>query len=453
LLQSIKSRLVLTACALCLTGFAAGAAEDPWVEKATGNWGGARAALQNRGIEFNLAYIGETLSILRGGVRQGSSFEGRFEAHVDTDLEKLIGWRGAKTHVRGFQIHKGRYNAADLVQSLADPSNIDAEPTTRLFSAWIAQEFGKAGSIAVGQLAADDEYLVGRTAGGLINGTFGWAAIVAANMPGGGPAYPLTAPGVRLKLNPTEEFSILAAALAGHVGGKDCNDLNSQVCNKHGGDFGWYGGTLWVGSVDYEVNREKDAKGLAFALRLGGWYHTGNKFADQRYGVAADGSVIQSAGPIVQKFYHGYDWGLFGVLDQMLWRSGERSVSVFTRGGYAPSDHNIVNWYVDGGIGFKGLFAGRADDTLTFGIAHSRISKHAAAADRDSIEFSGVPIPIRSAETVYEASYIYQITPWWSLQPDIQYIVRPGGGAPHPDNSSRRIGDTLIVGARTTITF
>ena len=50
--------------------------------------------------------------------------------------------------MRGFQIHKGRYNAADLVQSLADPSNIDAVPTTRLFTAWIEQEFGKAGSIA-----------------------------------------------------------------------------------------------------------------------------------------------------------------------------------------------------------------------------------------------------------------------------------------------------------------
>jgi porin len=449
----MKSRFVLAAVALCLSGIGASAADDPWAEKATGNWGGARDTLKKRGLEYNLIYIGETLSILRGGVRQATSYEGRLDGSVDADLEKLVGWTGGKAQLRGFQIHKGRYNAADLVQSLADPSNIDAVPTTRLFTAWIEQEFGKAGSIAAGQLAADDYYLTGRTAGGLINGTFGWATIVGANMPGGGPAYPLTAPGVRLKLNPTEEISISAAALAGHVGGKDCNDLNAQICNKHGGDFGWYGGTLWAFGADYEVNREKDSKGLAAAYKIGGWYHTGNKFADQRYGVAADGSIIQSAGPIVQKFYHGYDWGLYGVIDQMLWRSGERSVSVFTRGGFAPADRNVVSWYVDGGIGFKGLFAGRGDDTLTFGIAHSKISKHAAAADRDSIEFSGVPIPIRSAETVYEASYIYQITPFWSLQPDIQYIVRPGGGAQHPDNSSRPIGNALIVGARSTISF
>jgi porin len=71
--------------------------------------------------------------------------------------KKLIGWTGGSTHVRAFQIHKARQNAADLVGSIADPSNIDAVSSTRLFTAWFQQDFGKTGSIRVGQLAADDE--------------------------------------------------------------------------------------------------------------------------------------------------------------------------------------------------------------------------------------------------------------------------------------------------------
>ena len=439
---------------LCFGGYAFAAEQSLWErEKLTGDWGGARTALKNRGVEINLNYIADSFSALRGGVRQGTSFEGRVDLHTDYDLEKLVGWTGGKAHARAFQLHKGRYNAIDLVQSIADPSNIDAVPTTRLFSVWFLQEFGKAASIAAGMLAADDEYLVGRTAGGLINATFGWAPIVGANMPGGGPAFPLTSPGVRLKLNPTEEFSILAAVLTGHPGGKDCNDLNPQICNKHGFKATFQDGTLWALSLDYEVNREKDSKGLAAAYKIGAWYHTGNKFADQRFGVASGGVIVPLAAGPENKLYHGNDWGVFAVIDQMLWRAGERSVSVFTRGGFSPPDRNLISWYVDGGIGFKGLLPGRADDILTFGAAYSKISKDAAAADWDTLLMSGSPYPIRNSEAVFEASYIWQIAPWWSIQPDIQYIVRPGGNVPHPDDASRRVGNALVLGARTTINF
>ncbi len=109
--------------------------------------------------------------------------------------------RAASAQVKGFQIHNGGRNAADNVGSIFDPSNIDALPTTRLFTAWFQQNFlGDAVSIRAGQLAADDEFLTSPTAGGLINGTFGWAAINAANIKSGGPAYPLATPGMRLQV-------------------------------------------------------------------------------------------------------------------------------------------------------------------------------------------------------------------------------------------------------------
>jgi porin len=126
-------------------------------EKLTGDWGGGRTTLEEKGIEVGLQYIGEVLGI-SGGLKPGGPFatyEGRFALTVDTDLEKLIGWTGGKTHVRAFQINNARnMNAADFVGSLADPSNIDAYGTTRLFTAWFQQDFGKWASIRIGQLAA-----------------------------------------------------------------------------------------------------------------------------------------------------------------------------------------------------------------------------------------------------------------------------------------------------------
>jgi porin len=107
----------------------------------TGDWGGARTALSKSGIDVSLNYIGETLSVLSGGLKTRTSFEGRFEFSVDTDLQKLIGWPDAKTHVTVYQIPGTGRDALDNAGSITDPSNIDAWQTTRLFTAWFEQSF------------------------------------------------------------------------------------------------------------------------------------------------------------------------------------------------------------------------------------------------------------------------------------------------------------------------
>jgi porin len=39
------------------------------------------------------------------------------------------------------------------------------------------------------------------------------------------------------------------------------------------------------------------------------------------------------------------------------------------------------------------------------------------------------------------------------LEPDVQCIVRPGGGVPDPNAPGRTIGNTFLVGARSTMNF
>jgi porin len=426
---------------------------DLWErEKLTGDWGGARTALSDKGIEIGIAYIGETFGVLSGGLRRGATYEGRLDVTIDTDLEKLMGWTGAKTQVRAFQIHSGSNgNAADYVGSIADPSNIDGLSTTRLFTAWFQQEFGTWGSLRIGQLAADDEFLTSTTAGGLINGTFGWATMMSGNLPSGGPAYPLATPGVRLQVNPNDRISLLAAVFSGDPAGKDCFDDNPQSCNRHGVTFSTSGGAFWIGEAQYQVNQGKDATGLAAAYKLGVWYHSGD-FADQRFGVDANGVIVSLVNADGELLHRG-NWGVYGVIDQMIWRSGTRSASVFVRGGVSPSDRNAVAWYIDGGVGIKGALAGRPDDVVTLGVAHSHISDDAAALDRDTLALNGPPYPIRNGETVIELSYTYQVAPWWTLQPDLQYIVRPGGHVPNPDDPNQTVDNAWLVGLRTTVTF
>ena len=243
---------------------------------------------------------------------------------------------------------------------------------------------------------------------------------------------------------------------SGDPAGKGCYDVpnaNPQICNKHGTTFSFHGGAFWIGEAQYQVNQDKNSTGLAAAYKFGAWRHTGNRFADQRFGDDGTGNLVSLATEPPLPFNHRDNWGIYGVIDQMLWRSNGKSVNVFVRAGASPSDRNLVSRYIDGGIGFKGPLPGRPDDTLTLGAAHSKISKDAAALDQNILTLNGPPAFIRSAERVFEASYIMQLAPWWTLQPDVQYIVKPGGNVAHPDNGTKTIGNAFIVGARSTISF
>jgi porin len=446
---------------------AALAAEQPepkliWQETLTGDWGGARSALKDkRGIDISLTYINEVLDVLRVGINRRASYEGRLDLSVDTDLGKLIGWDGAKSHVTIYQIHSTPNNAAANVGSIADPSNIDAVQTTRLFTAWL--QYGDPDlnkddpaksdrfSFRTGQLAADDEFLISPTATGLINGTFGWASINAANMHSGGPAYPLAAPGARLQVRPISELAIRAALFSGDPAGRNCNG-NPQVCNRFGTTFSFAGGALFIAEAEYAINQRKNAAGLPGVYKAGAWRATAD-YADQHFGVSAAGAIVSLASPAVAgPLNHSGNWGIYGVADQMVWRGKEQSLNLFVRGGAVPSDRNLVSFYLDGGAGFKGLIAGRADDTFTLGFAYLKISPDAAALDRD-INLATPPFPIRNHEMVFEASYAAQIAPWWVLQPDFQYIVHPGGNVVDPHRPTAPVRNAAVIALRSTIKF
>lgn len=422
-------------------------------ETLTGDWGGARTALKEKsGIDITLNYIGETFAIMSGGVNRRSSYEGRLEFSVDTDLQKLVGLPGASTHFTVFQIHNSGHNPAENAGSIADPSNIDATPTTRLFTAWYEQNFNDLLSIRAGQLAADDEFITSETAGGLINGTFGWAGVLAANMTNGGPAYPLATPGVRVKLMPAEKLTLLGAVFAGDPAGKNCTD-DAQQCNKHGTTFSTSGGALWMGEAQYAINQDKKAAGMPGVYKLGAWYATAD-FADQRFGIDGTGARVSlGVDSTATAIMHRGNWGIYGAADQMVWRGVERSLNLFVRGGVSPSDRNLISFYVDGGAGLKGFVPGRADDVLTFGVAYAKISGDAADADRDALAANGPPQPIRDQEVVFELSYAAQIAPWWIVQPDLQYIVHPGGNVPDPNNAALTVKNAFVAGLRSTIKF
>jgi len=433
--------LLLVGAALILGNTAALAAEHAERENSAaeepklllGDMGGLRTALDASGIELGITYIGEVFGNVSGGIKRGAVYEGQVEVSLDVDLEKFVGWPGATFHVNAFNIH-GRGPSETLVGNLMPLSGIEALPATRLFELWFDQKlFDDRVSIRAGQLVAEEEFITSETAEGLVNATFGWPLLTSANMTNEGPGYPLATPGIRLQLKPTDDFALRGAVFSGDPAGGGCT-TEPQICNPSGTTFSFAGGTLWLAELEYGANKGKGAPGLPGAYKLGGWRQTGT-FHDQFTDTPSRRG----------------DWGLYGVVDQAIWRrtpGEEQGLNVFMRMGGTPADRNLITWYVDGGFGFKGPLAERPDDVLTLGVAYGRISNDAALADR----LAGPPTPVRNHETVIELSYNIGVIPGLNVQPDLQYVINPGGNVLNPAGTGR-IADALVLGVRTTFNF
>lgn len=60
---------------------------------------------------------------------------------------------------------------------------------------------------------------------------------------------------------------------------------------------------------------------------------------------------------------------------------------------------------------------------------------------------------MQGVETLIEVTYQVQVTPWWQIQPDIQYVLNPGGGILDHVNPFRVLSNELVAGIRTNVTF
>jgi porin len=420
----------------------------------TGDWGGMRSALEEKGFQIGVVYTGEALGNPAGGVGHGAIYEGRLETALDVDLEKAAGWTGAAFHVNAYQIHGRGLSANYLGNNLLTASNIEASRATRLFDLWLQQKlFDGALSVRVGQLAADDEFVTSEYGATFVNGTFGWPGLLAADAASGGPAYPLATPGIRVAVMPSDALTLSAAVFNGNPAGPGSG--NPQLRDDSGTSFRIGDGAFAIAEAAYARNQDKDAAGLAATYKLGAFYQRG-RFDDLRYddGGLALADPASSGRPAVRHTHFGF----YAVVDQMIWRreaGSDQGLGVFARVMGDPTAANQVAFYADGGVNYKGLLAERPDDMLGVAFAYAGISGEARGADGDTRRFTGTDRPIRDFEAVLEVTYKAQVAPWWTLQPDLQLIFHPGGGIAPPSDTtgSAAIPDALVLGLRTVVTF
>jgi porin len=395
---------------------------------------GESGRTQRDAVNLHFTYLSDLNADISGGERRGSNFLGRAGLIGDANLEQLLGWRGTTAHFSIHWIH-GEGLSGHRVGNLLTVSGVEAKPALRLFNLWIEQRIGSRAALRIGQFTAAQEFAISPTAALFVNATFGWPASFAADLPSGGPAYPLAAPGLRLAFMAQHQLTLRAALFAGDPAGPGGGD--PQRRDRHG-----FNGLRFSGKpfAIMEIARDwGNASNPAFALRLGAWHHF-DRFAQiTPPNVAEADALSRRAG----------NSGLYGIADGLLWQGGGHSLRAFVRATWSPPDPNLIDLYADAGLSLQSPFAKRPNDIAGLGFAYARISSRL----RSLVGHVSAGLP--GGERVIEASYQAQIAGSFSLQPNLQYVFDPAAGALAPTlgGSSKPIADALVSGLRTSLRF
>ena len=197
---------------------------------------GLRPWLSKYGLSLSILETSEVLGNVSGGVNQGFDYDGLTQMILQLDTQRAFHLYGGTFNVSGLQIH-GRNLSADNLYTLQTASGIEADRATRLWELWYQQKFLEEDrlDVKIGQQSLDQEFMVSQNALLFVNTMFGWPMLPSADMPGGGPAYPLSALGIRVRIRPIDSLTFLAGVFNGSPVSNNNGDPQKQ--NPSGTSF------------------------------------------------------------------------------------------------------------------------------------------------------------------------------------------------------------------------
>lgn len=360
-----------------------------------------------RPVILTFSYTGELVQNAGGGARRGATFAGAAGGEVTLLLGRLVGWHGARLFVFALDTHGGA--PSELVGDVQGVSNLEASAAVRLEEAWLQQDLlDNRLSWLVGRYDLNTEFYRLQSAALFINSSFGIGPEFAHSGVAGPSIFPNTAVGTRVDFKPSPNVVWRAAVLDGVPVDRPGDGIRVFAS----GD-----GALLVGEVAllarpdtvgvprqrrFGIGRGR-ARPYGAKLAIGAWYYTA-RFSDL-VDTLPSGASVQHRG----------SGGAYLIGDLTV-----RSLTAFAQLGLGDGRVNQIGGYLGGGFTFTAPFSSRAQDALGLAVAAARNGSHYERAQTAA----GVPA---AGETSVELTYLAQLGSWLTVQPDLQYVIHPGG--------------------------
>ena len=343
-------------------------------------------------------------------------------------------------HVKGLTFHVtglwqggvnlgGGTNALGVpyLGSIANPSGLVSARTERLDSWWFEEAmFRKKVKLRFGQFAGMDFYGVQNYGGNYLIEPLDYAfgnlfTTYESFDPAAGPA-------AQLEVAPIPQLYFKAAYMSGNRNPYADDTTGFNFVKKDSGVF-----VDEVGfKYDQPTTKSSKTKLYPGLYKIGSAYN-GGKFADPFTNTPLYLSPFTS------------NYLVYFMANQAIFRptaGSNTGLDVHFGMDFAPDQtYNKIDRQLTLGVVYNGPIPKRNKDSLAFGI----INSHVSSMYSEAYMLQSLGAVHLGSETAYEFNYLAQLTPWYMIQPVVQFYQDLGA---NPKN-----GTGIVLGFRTKVTF
>ncbi|MFC3941256.1 porin [Pseudomonas gingeri NCPPB 3146 = LMG 5327] len=410
-----------------------------------GDWGGLRRELQEKGYDFGLSYIPEVATNIKGGYDHDRTarYADQFALSSHFDLQKILGIQDAD-----FQLTITERSGRDITNDrLVDPRAgyissstqeiYGAGQTWRLTKMWYRQMFfDKALDIKFGRIPVGDDF-------DTIGCEFqNWAFCGALGGHGSKVWYsaPVSQWAARVKYNFNKDTYW-------QVGAFEFNPTELEPNNGFKLNTSGRTGTTYLSELGWNPLFGSGYPGM---YKLGAYYNTA-KTTDALDD--ANGAPQPLTGLPLAERNNKQGWYAY-ARQKITADAGDprRGLSLFAH--YSANDKatSMMDYQVELGAIYTGVFASRPEDDLGFAVGALHVNPaFAKRIDlqnqvRGLVDYNDPRYqPERTAEYVAELHYGIKVAPWLTVRPNIQYLANPGG--------AYQVDDSVVLGVQVMSNF
>jgi porin len=410
----------------------------------TGDWWGVRNFLDDSGVELSASYTNNIAGNPVGGMSQSFAYADNFSFGLQLDFEKLIKWQGLTLTLSALDRNGSNLSARNIGNQFTVQQVYGTE--TVVFYALVLEQRlleDKVG-IKLGRFSTGDDFASSPLYWLYMNnGIDGNPQSLPVNTAFS--AYPASVWGARLRVDPSPEwFAMGGIYQATSLNLYRDHGLDWSMNNSDGvlmiGQVGWTpeffkkpvaaskptdGKSLAEGKTTRPVSLDAEMRGLPGHYWFGAYYSP--------WQFAQFGSTETASN----------SYGFYWHADQMVWQEepgSDQGLTLWSAFVLSPQQNiSKLPFQVNSGIVYKGLVPARDHDITVLGFVYGNFSDDYAG----TVAATGAGTP--SYEIALEAGYRVQVTKFAYIQPNVQWIINPGG--------TGNIPNALVLGAQMNVTF
>ena len=406
----------------------------------TGDWWGTRNWMdKDTGIEFSGTYTTDLAGNPVGGMEQGFTYTDNIAFGAKLDLEKLVGWQGATFTIAATD-RNGTSLSQNYIGNQFTVQQIFGGQTIILTGLHLTQRLlDDKMEIKVGRFSAGDDFASSPLYWLYMNnGIDGNPQALPVNASFS--AYPWASWAARVRFEPSSDWNAMFGLY----------QVSNKTFNRylHGVNFSFEptDGVMFLGQVGWtpeffrrpvkrvETEREENEE-LSEAEEnmhgLPGHYWFGAYYSTWEY--AQFGSTQSAANA----------YGFYWHADQKVYEEApgsDQGLTLWTAFVLSPQENIAkIPFQWNCGVAYQGMVPQRNEDIAMFGLAYGSFSDDYGNAGN---AYNGEPV---SYEMALEWGYRIQFNRFLYAQPNIQYIVQPGGTGSIPD--------AFVLGLQIGVTF